>query len=475
MSTSMIPGGSGGLGINDLYPVNTITESEINPTPSTYHLVDATIGEVNIELPMVTAGDTGWYSFTLSENSSHCNISVTGGTQTIQGDTILSISTEKTQVVLKANGVDGYESVGDGREYYRVNVVTEDTNLSGGLESGGLYVCEPADGENIVITIANWEAPHIGDYSIFTKSSGENSSVIIKSVDNSFNETIIDNGKGFQLSAGATEHVIVQDSRPSPSNVTINFFPSTNTSVFEVGYAGVLETTSEPEEIFTTAPITVTDELNPQSLGFFINDNKALIGTLSARPITAVARVKKTSNFTREAKVKFKYYEYDFGTNILNPVELSETAFSSEITSNVSFSQVFVSGTLPENTWATDNASSEKLLVIELLAVKTGSGGADSDPTIDFRFGGTDPSRTSLDVPVASINHNTLGGVVPAAANVPDGHISSAMPIAFPSLTTAERNAITPVNGMMFYNETTAQFEKYQAGAWIATTLILRP
>jgi len=38
--------------------------------------------------------------------------------------------------------------------------------------------------------------------------------------------------------------------------------------------------------------------------------------------------------------------------------------------------------------------------------------------------------------------------------------------LELPSLTTTERDALTAVNGMMIYNETTGQVEAYQAGAW---------
>ena len=35
-----------------------------------------------------------------------------------------------------------------------------------------------------------------------------------------------------------------------------------------------------------------------------------------------------------------------------------------------------------------------------------------------------------------------------------------------PSLTTAQRDALAPDNGMMIYNTTTSQIEAYQNGAW---------
>jgi len=37
-----------------------------------------------------------------------------------------------------------------------------------------------------------------------------------------------------------------------------------------------------------------------------------------------------------------------------------------------------------------------------------------------------------------------------------------------PSMTTAERDAMTPINGMRIYNETLTQFQVYQNGAWSA-------
>ena len=38
--------------------------------------------------------------------------------------------------------------------------------------------------------------------------------------------------------------------------------------------------------------------------------------------------------------------------------------------------------------------------------------------------------------------------------------------LQIPQLTTTQRDALTPVNGMLIYNSTTAQFERYQAAAW---------
>jgi len=39
--------------------------------------------------------------------------------------------------------------------------------------------------------------------------------------------------------------------------------------------------------------------------------------------------------------------------------------------------------------------------------------------------------------------------------------------LTIPRLTTAQRDALTPVNGMLIYNSTTAKFQGYEAGAWV--------
>jgi hypothetical protein len=38
------------------------------------------------------------------------------------------------------------------------------------------------------------------------------------------------------------------------------------------------------------------------------------------------------------------------------------------------------------------------------------------------------------------------------------------------SLTTAQRDALTPSNGMFIYNTSNARFEKYEAGGWQPTS-----
>lgn len=38
--------------------------------------------------------------------------------------------------------------------------------------------------------------------------------------------------------------------------------------------------------------------------------------------------------------------------------------------------------------------------------------------------------------------------------------------VQFPTMTTTQRDALTPVNGMVIFNSTTATIQKYESGVW---------
>ena len=46
------------------------------------------------------------------------------------------------------------------------------------------------------------------------------------------------------------------------------------------------------------------------------------------------------------------------------------------------------------------------------------------------------------------------------------GNIKTSGFVQFGSLTTAERNALTPANGMIIYNSTDNKFQGYENGGW---------
>ena len=59
-----------------------------------------------------------------------------------------------------------------------------------------------------------------------------------------------------------------------------------------------------------------------------------------------------------------------------------------------------------------------------------------------------------------------LDGVVTIQAGLIVDNALGTEYLQIPSLTTTERGALTPVAGMLIYNETTTKFNKYENGAW---------
>ena len=61
-------------------------------------------------------------------------------------------------------------------------------------------------------------------------------------------------------------------------------------------------------------------------------------------------------------------------------------------------------------------------------------------------------------------------GVVGVGTNLPQGALdvsSTTGAFIVPRMTTAQRNTLTGVNGMIIYNTTTNQFNFFEAGAWV--------
>jgi hypothetical protein len=386
------------------YEVNRVSASTAEPVKEVINLVDASTDEVNITLPQVLTGNEDWYWFTLENNGNHCNISAVAG-QVIKDMTTLSLSTETASVLIKANGVDGYDILLSTRVNYKIISVDADLGLLTGFESGGYYEASPADATEITITLKNWSSEHIGDSCKFTKKSGENSTVRVVSQDSSFDETINVNQTGFELVAGDSGYFIGQDSRQKDANITINYYPVDVAATLEPTYKKLLTKTSDPDypipsDVLTTAAINSIDPLNPQSLGFFIDDGGALTGFLSERSLNAVANVSISAIINRFPRFKFKYYSYDISTAQLEPL-LSNTGYSELIVSDQK-SLKLVSGIIPDFDWT------GKTLVIELLAYKDAIGG--TDPILVFETGGSSPSKTTVDIPATSVNHDSLAG-----------------------------------------------------------------
>jgi len=443
-----------------------IVELSTNLDPATaniHYLVDASGGDIIIYLPAVVAGNKDRFIFTLKENSNHCNISVKGGGQLIGSKSVLNLATVNAQVVIQANGVDGYYILSDDREYYRVIEFSSNLYLTNGIESGALYVGFPASGTEIVVTVKNWTSDYKGEFCKFIKGSGVNSSVRVVSEDTTFDELIITDDTGFELIYGASGFRKGQNSRISEALVTLYFYPTTSLSTIEGTYYKLVNNSEDPSynnpaAIFSTPPITsITD----QSVGFFINDAKALSGLVAERGILAAAQIKLQTTYNRQAAIKFRYYEYDIPTLTLNPIPLAETSYSEFISSTTTLEK-FVSGLLPTNDWT------NKTLVIELIAKKSATVG--DNPIIDFTFGGVSPSKTTIDLPATGVSHDSLPGKSIANPSISFGHVDNKYPFQTPQLSQTEIDALslTAANaGMIVHNTTVDVRQVWNGSAWL--------
>jgi hypothetical protein len=112
------------------------------------------------------------------------------------------------------------------------------------------------------------------------------------------------------------------------------------------------------------------------------------------------------------------------------------------------------------------------------LAARVGDGGwfalfNDKNPTNSASatqrdanaFFGVNKNYMQYDGVVALGGKIAMGHMAPAASAAIDVG-AAAGAILFPRMTTAQRNALTPANGMMIYNTDAKAFQVYQDAAW---------
>ena len=84
----------------------------------------------------------------------------------------------------------------------------------------------------------------------------------------------------------------------------------------------------------------------------------------------------------------------------------------------------------------------------------------------------TSPDINTPDIDGGTIDGAVIGGNTPAAVTgtaISGTSVSVTGTTGFvqlPSLTTTQRNALTPVNGMIIYNSSDNKFQGYENGAW---------
>lgn len=219
------------------------------------------------------------------------------------------------------------------------------------LDDGTLYICTDATDDTAV-----WELqPNIP-----TKTS----------------DLINDGDNG-------TSHFISLEDLPS----TLTVYPTTVASGIG-GYNKLVSSITDPDYNTTavnvsTGAITGTDQL----IAGLITDENQIIGNPGIFNMTTLGNIRKTSG-SGQAEFFFRVYKRDSGGTETLILQSNNTQ---QITSAI-YAEFFANGL-----WNDGIFVSTDRIVIKFYGTKVGSG---SSPTYDFQFGGSNPVRSVIPVPL---------------------------------------------------------------------------
>jgi len=189
----------------------------------------------------------------------------------------------------------------------------------------------------------------------------------------------------------------------------------------------------------------------------------------------------------------------DDSTVIIDAVDNTINAFRSKMdflgTRYIEPDEGFTSVTFQPKTGGTANGvfikAEDDTPFLQLLQTSAADLSADADPIGQLNFIRADSngvktfSTVNATKDFIEISHNAAGGnpaavvenkaiynkdgLVGIGTKTPSAKLDIEGEVKIGSLTTTERDALTGVNGLILYNETTNQLESYENGAWGAT------
>jgi hypothetical protein len=180
-----------------------------------------------------------------------------------------------------------------------------------------------------------------------------------------------------------TSHFISLEDLPS----TLVFYATSATSSIG-GYNKLVTSITDPiynqtAVDITTGHITGTD----QFIAGLISEPNQIIGNPGIFNLTTIGNIRKT-NGSGSAEFFFRIYKRQVnGTETL----ILQSNNTQEITTTI-YSEFYVRGL-----WNSDTFITSDRIVIKFYGTKVGGG---SDPIYDFQFGGTNPVRTIVPVPL---------------------------------------------------------------------------
>lgn len=154
------------------------------------------------------------------------------------------------------------------------------------------------------------------------------------------------------------------------------------------------------------------------------------------------------------------------GSSGTQPWQLSvATAAALPALGDIDGQLIFVRDT--ESIYAWDATGTVWNMILNGLADVSGPGSSTTDNVAVFADGS---GKQIKEAPVgidSSGNITTAGDITSTAGQVQGDSLAATSLIQFPTLTTAQRNALTAANGMVVYNTTDHLFQGYVNGSWI--------
>lgn len=388
--------------------INSATVTEFVAEPWTYYLVDCTAAPVMAKMPNVAAGSTSEFWFTLQRDTHKLTITTEGGTQIICNDTSQIIPTLSGSMHFKGNGVDGYDLIEDTRQLVRVVNLTADRDFgTDNFENNFIYRVNPGGGSlNLNIPAAT---PILGDISIKARFElvGDGSFALNAAsglIGDAPSQVCSVKGTGFDVAWYGKTYSLSNDTRPKINSASITTYSLAETLAVNDPVTGqpfrARCTTTEDARFNPTTPTEISTVItaNPTDPWQLVGASAiqgAIIGLVQAGNTDIFANVRRT-----ELDVNF-YVTY----SKLSADLLTETLISQSVSGLVN------SSTAQQLRITAEHAEFSMLetdyYVVRTYARKATTG---SDPTLYQILEGSNPTRSTLEVPAAAIAHNALAG-----------------------------------------------------------------
>ena len=160
-----------------------------------------------------------------------------------------------------------------------------------------------------------------------------------------------------------------------------------------------------------TSVITSSDPDNPNIVGQLIADAGVVIGDISGVNTTTVGQVILVNNGS-SGKLRFKIYK---SSDMVNPIAVS--GYTERVT-NLEFADLFQSALIQNTTFGVNDRF---VIIYEAYREEN------QDPIIGIKFGGPDPTRTLVPVPLATVQSALAITYDPTSASISSTNLQDAV------------------------------------------------